>query len=527
MLTSAGIGGIVGMKRVKLSISKVYQKYVQPMEHLRQINELFRFGVTGTVERLIYDQIAWDEAQSKIFQTETKLNEQFAIIERNNGEYSSELEQEQFGLDMVLSGDFIKKIEQIKVLLKEKDMEGLSDFFLKDLEPFQESVEKRINFMIVSRVDAVGKEYRISEARYRTSTLAFLMIIVCGATIGLLAGYILMRSIDVPLAKMTKAMSNMTKGNLKARIEYESADELGELIRGFNQLQDYISDLVSQIQTAGIQVASSITEIAASTKQQETTANEHAATANEIAASTSQIAVTSGNLLSTMKMVNDLTDTTARAAAEGHSGLSDIDATMVKMEDSAGSIVAKLSVLNEKAGDIASVVKTINKVADQTNILSLNAAIEAEKAGEYGTGFAVVATEIRRLADQTAVATYEIEQMVQGVQSAVSTAVMGIDKFAEDVRMSVREIRNGSQKMEDVINNVEVLTPQVALISEGIEAQSLGARQISDATSQLNDTAQHSAESIVQIGTIILQLQKAAQGLQKAITRFRLDDDDE
>lgn len=524
MMSAAGTGGILGMRGIKQSMSRVYEKYVQPMDHLRKINEVFRFDVTGTAERLIYEQITWDGAQEIILQAEKKLKEQFVLLERNSRDFSHENIEEKLGQDAVLLDDLLKDIKEMNVILQERDKEKMYVFFKNDLKPFQESIEKRINFMILARVEAVEREYNISEERYRTSTLAFLLTIVVGVSIGLLAGYVLMRSIDLPLAKMTNAMRDMTKGNLKARIKYESTDELGDLVKGFNKLQDYITDLVSQIQTAGIQVASSITEIAASTKEQETTSNEHAATANEIAASTSQIAATSENLLNTMKMVNRLTDTTARAAGEGHSGLSDIDATMVKMEDSAGSIVAKLSVLSEKAGDIASVVKTINKVADQTNILSLNAAIEAEKAGEYGTGFAVVATEIRRLADQTAVATYEIEQMVQGVQSAVSTAVMGIDKFAEDVRLSVREIRNGSQKMEDVIQNVEVLTPKVALISEGIEAQSLGARQISDATSQLNETAQHSAESIAQIGSIILQLQKATQGLQKAITRFRIDE---
>jgi hypothetical protein len=97
---------------------------------------------------------------------------------------------------------------------------------------------------------------------------------------------------------------------------------------------------------------------------------------------------------------------------------------------------AKLAILNEKAGNINQVVVTIVKVADQTNLLSLNAAIEAEKAGEYGRGFAVVATEVRRLADQTAVATYDIEQMVREIQSAVSAGVMGMDKFSEEATVA-------------------------------------------------------------------------------------------
>ncbi len=524
IMTAAGTGGILGMRTTKQSLSIVYQKHVQPMERLRQVNELFKFGVTGIAERMLYEQIQWQEARSKIVKAKAEIEKQFAAIEKINIVYNKkDFELRAESQEAVLAAASKVIIEKLLQNIQTKDMDLLDGLFAIQLEPFQEEFEAKVNKIILSRVDAVRQEYEIAEERYRKSSMAFLVTILTGVTFGLLAGYLLMRSIDEPLARMTKAMGAMIRGNLNSRIDYESSDEFGDLIKGFNQLQIYLSELVSQIQAAGIQVTSSITEIAALTKEQEATSNEHAATANEIAASTSQIAATSENLLDTMKRVNILTDTTVQAAEEGHLGLAEIDVTMEKMEESTGSIVAKLSVLSEKASDIASVIKTINKVADQTNLLSLNAAIEAEKAGEYGAGFAVVATEIRRLADQTAVATYDIEQMVQGVQSAVSAAVMGIDKFAEDVRGSSLEIRRGSEKMEDVITNVDVLIPQVALISEGIEAQSLGARQISDATSQLNEAAQQSAESIGQMGSTIQQLQTAAQGLQEAVTRFRIE----
>src|ERR1700681_3630636 len=110
--------------------------------------------------------------------------------------------------------------------------------------------------------------------------------------------------------------------------------------------------------------------------------------------------------------------------------------------EASASINERLAVLSDKAGNIGTVVTTITRVADQTNLLSLNAAIEAEKAGEYGRGFAVVATEIRRLADQTAVATYDIEQMVKEMQQAVSAGVMGMDKFSEEVRRGVADVRS-------------------------------------------------------------------------------------
>ena len=164
---------------------------------------------------------------------------------------------------------------------------------------------------------------------------------------------------------------------------------------------------------------------------------------------------------------------------------------------------------------------TINKVADQTNLLSLNAAIEAEKAGEYGHGFGVVATEIRRLADQTAVATYDIEQMVKEMQSAVSAGVMGMDKFNEEVRRGSEETRQVTGQLAEIIQQVQALTPRFESVNEGMQAQSAAAGQISDALGQLGETAQQSAQAFRQNTEAIEQLSLAAHGLQKTASHFQ------
>jgi methyl-accepting chemotaxis protein WspA len=517
----AGTGGLLGMRDTKESLSKVYNTHVKPMEELRQINELLKFNVVTTVERILYEQIIWDDAIGEISNAydriDKKINELLADSDKSVADGDDWLAADR---SKITEAKVV--IQEVITALKKKDIEKVDTLFAERLEPFQQEFGEMINMLIIGRIAAVESEYRGAEKRYAMSQTAFILTIVVGVCVGLIVGFLLMKSINDPLKRITRAINTMKQGDLTHKLQYDSKNEFGELIDGFNQMADYLEDLISQIQHAGIQVTSSITEIAASTRQQEATATEHAATASEIAASTNQIAATSANLMTTMKRVNSLTGNAAAAAEDGHAGLVNIDRTMVKMEEATGDIVGKLSILSEKAGDIAGVVKTINKLADQTNLLSLNAAIEAEKAGEYGTGFSVVATEIRRLADQTAVATYDIEQMVQGVQSAVSSAVMGIDKFAKDVRVSVEDIREGGERIEGVIEQVQVLKPQVKVISEGIEAQSLGARQISEATSQLNNAAQQSAESIGQMGQTIERLQQAAQGLQEAISRFKV-----
>jgi methyl-accepting chemotaxis protein WspA len=185
-------------------------------------------------------------------------------------------------------------------------------------------------------------------------------------------------------------------------------------------------------------------------------------------------------------------------------------------------INSRLALLSEKATNIGMVVTTISKVADQTNLLSLNAAIEAEKAGEHGRGFAVVAREIRRLADQTAVATFDIEQIVKEMQSAVSAGVMGIDKFADEVRRGREAIGAVTTQLTEIIAQVQTLPPSFESVNEGVQSQSISAAQISEALAQLSVASQQTADSLRQSSMAIDQLNDASRGLQSGVSRFTL-----
>lgn len=202
-----------------------------------------------------------------------------------------------------------------------------------------------------------------------------------------------------------------------------------------------------------------------------------------------------------------------------------MEATMRQLAASTATLSAKLGAMSEKANNINTVITTITKVADQTNLLSLNAAIEAEKSGEYGLGFAVVAREIRRLADQTAVATLDIEQMVKEMQSAVSTGVMEMDKFTREVDRGVDDVGSISVQLAQVIEQVQALTPQFSQVNQGMEMQSQGAQQINEAMTQLSESSRQTATSLRETNTAIAQLNQAAQGMNQEISRFKVPTD--
>nr|WP_281172789.1 methyl-accepting chemotaxis protein [Nevskia soli] len=330
------------------------------------------------------------------------------------------------------------------------------------------------------------------------------------------------------LSRMTGALKNMAgaaeqiaAGNLAVRVEPQSdRDVMGKAL---GHMVEGLSALVGQVQKSGIQVNSSLTQIAATAREQQATASEIAATTTEIGATSREISATSKELVRTMQEVSGVAEHSAVLAGQGQSSLARMEDTMHNVMAAATSINDKLGVLNEKAGNINQVVTTITKVADQTNLLSLNAAIEAEKAGEYGRGFSVVATEIRRLADQTAVATYDIEQTVKEIQSAVTAGVMGMDKFSDQVHRGMQEVQQAGGQLSQIIRQVQDLAPRFELVNEGMQAQATGAEQISEALSQLSEAAQQTVDSLRQSTEAIDGLNQVSTALRNGISRFRLE----
>jgi methyl-accepting chemotaxis protein WspA len=223
-----------------------------------------------------------------------------------------------------------------------------------------------------------------------------------------------------------------------------------------------------------------------------------------------------------MTEVNDMAGHTGRMAADGRGNLQAMDGTMRQLADSTSSFGAKLAVISERAANINLAVTTITKVADQTNLLSINAAIEAEKAGEYGLGFLVVAREIRRLADQTAVASLDIERMVKEMQYSVSAGVMEMDKFAEQVRTGVREIGDVSSKLAEIITAVQGISGRFGQVTEGMRAQSQGADQIREAMVRLAEGASRTASSLNEFNGATIHLREAVGDLKEEVSRFTI-----
>lgn len=365
----------------------------------------------------------------------------------------------------------------------------------------------------------------------RANMYTSLVVISVQVILFLLIAIFMVRRICNPIRKLTDVAQEIAEGDLVGAsksltlIEGRAGsgkDETGRLLVAFQSMSRNLNSLLGQVQRSGNQVTSSSNEIATSSRHLEATVSEQAASTNQVSVSSKQISSTADALAETMNEVAAAASETAALAESGQAGLDGMETSMQGVLKGTASVSAKLEGIKENALSIGSIVSTITKVADQTNLLSLNAAIEAEKAGEYGVGFSVVAREIRRLADQTSVAVLDIEDMVKRMEASVSAGATEMERFSQEVGSAVYEINKIGKQLEGIMSGVRTLTPRFEAVNEGMEAQSQSAGQISETMEQLNMVTQNTLESLREFKLTAEYLNEAAMGLQNEVSRFKV-----
>ncbi len=351
--------------------------------------------------------------------------------------------------------------------------------------------------------------------------------------------FYLARRLSRPLALLTSEAQRIADGDLQqtreelARLAQLRASgkwsvllheirEVTQLQQAFEAMISNLDALIGQVQRSGIQVTASATEIAASAREIEATAAEQAASTHEVSETTQRISTTSRALHSTMRDVNAVAGETADMAQSGMDDLQKMETVMRRLIAATESISSKLELITGKTNKITGVVTAINRISDQVNLLSLNAAIEAEKASEYGRGFSVVAREITRLAEQTAQATRDIGAMVRDMQSAVSAGVMEMDKFGEEFRRGADDVATIARQLARIIEQVRALSPRFENVQAGMNEQVQSAETISETMAQLSESADQTRETLREFKQSTEQLNQAVQGLRDEVARFKV-----
>jgi methyl-accepting chemotaxis protein len=333
-------------------------------------------------------------------------------------------------------------------------------------------------------------------------------------------------SISRRIGRAVAASRRVAQGDLTGSIDMRGSDETGQLLRDVGAMTTSLRAIVSQVKQASLDLNATARQLSAAGRQQEGAISSLGASTSEAAVASRQIAVTGRELLGTMGEVAAVAAETAHVADTGRENLAEVGESMTLLERSTADFSGRLAAIRQRAEDINMVITTITKVADQTNLLSINAAIEAEKAGEYGQGFIVVAREIRRLADQTAVATLDIERLVEQMQQAVNDGVAEMDRFAAEVKTGVERVSGISAQFADVIDKVHGLSGRFDHVKQGMQAQAAGAQQITEALTTLDDGSRAAAEALKEFKDAAQHMVTAVDGLTDTVSRFRVDDDE-
>ena len=439
----------------------------------------------------------------------------------NEGVVARELLQDSYrpaeSFFQIIHGDW-------KAAIDRGDQATASAITMDQLNPLYEAHRSAI-IKAVAAAEAEVAQHE-TEARETVDQGRVLGIIVAAVVLSLVAiiGAVILKGVLQALAAVTTRMQSMAEADadLTVRLNIQSKDEVGILAGYIDQFVDKIASVLSGVKNATDSLGGTAVKMYATSKQQETTIHHFGASTTEIAAAVRQITVTGNELVSTMSEVEGVAKNSAGLASTSRSGLVEMKSVMQHLADQSASISEKLEQINSKTKDISGVVVTITKVADQTNLLSVNAALEAEKAGEHGRGFLVVAREIRRLADQTASATLDIEHTVKHMQSAVSTGVMEMDKFASQVTNSVNQVETVGQTLTTIIESVEVMKNQFGSVSQGMNSQNLGAKQIGEAMSTLSDNVKVTIQSLGEFTKAADQMKNSVGALNNEVVRFRL-----
>lgn len=352
-----------------------------------------------------------------------------------------------------------------------------------------------------------------------------LTILLAGGVIATLlamsVAFVMSRSIAGRLQQVVEVARSIAQGRLDSRIQQGGRDEIGVLRDAFATMQERLREMIGQIRVGAGQLVEAAQNISSASTQLSVSTQEQSQAASSMAATVEELTVSINHVADNANEAHALSSDSGRQSAEGGAVIQETLASMQSIADTVQGAAAQIAELGQQSDQISSIVNVIKEIADQTNLLALNAAIEAARAGEQGRGFAVVADEVRLLAQRTANSTQEITEMIKkiqvGTRNAVSNMEVGVQQVSGGLEQAsqagdaIVAIRQASGRVVDVVDQ----------ISLALREQTVASQDVARNVERIAQMSVHNSEAVAETSRTAQGLQQLALTLEKQVASFR------
>jgi len=390
------------------------------------------------------------------------------------------------------------------------------------MEPAYVNASAAIDALLKYQVDHARASYEeasTAAARVRAITIGSM---VAGLVLSIFAGLFVTRAIADSVNRLVEAASGLASGNLAIRVDAHGGSELSQVARTFNKMAEDFSAILSQVQHASAQVVDTSAGVADTARQVALASQDQAEQAADASASAGRLEQAIVELVARSEAAAGAAEETSGVAVRGQevvnqavNGIRDIATTF----DASARLVGALGQSSDQIGAIVAVIKDI---ADQTNLLALNAAIEAARAGEQGRGFAVVADEVRKLAERTAKATSEISTMIASIQSETRDAVRNMETGGRQVDDGLRLAEQAGEALERINHSIRVVACAIRDTAAAAHEQASTSHDISSRIDGIASVARENSAAVTGTTDAVHGLKQLAEELRGLVSRFRL-----
>ncbi|MBT9301511.1 methyl-accepting chemotaxis protein [Pseudomonas sp. TAE6080] len=339
---------------------------------------------------------------------------------------------------------------------------------------------------------------------------------------GLFAAWAITRQIVIPLSQTLKVAERVAAGDLTHDLVSQRQDELGQLQRAMQSMTMGLRDLIGGISDGVTQIASAAEELSAVTEQTSAGVNSQKVETDQVATAMNEMAATVQEVARNAEEASEAAVAADQQAREGDRVVGEAIAQIERLAGEVGNSTEAMGHLKRESDKIGSVLDVIKSVAQQTNLLALNAAIEAARAGEAGRGFAVVADEVRSLAQRTQKSTEEIEELIVGLQSGTQQVATIMDNSRGLTDSSVELTRRAGHALENITRTVSAIQAMNQQIATAAEQQSAVAEEINRSVLNVRDVSEQTAAASEETAASSTELARLGTHLQTLVGRFRV-----